>query len=276
VSLAIVGLRKFWTRTATVVSLLVAATVEVLYFVLVGVSYRSASSGSSGIDKPTVTWLLTFPGAFEAVISIVFAFFGLIALIYVATASGSEWSWGTLKVAVTRGQSRWQYTVATFASLAIVLLVGMLITFAAGIVAVVIGASIAGLAVGNPVDPSALAGVFFKLVRCWIALVGLTSVGYAVAMVAKSQMAGIGTVIGYFVASIFAPALLPDIVKEIFKYLPFSTAVDSIGIAGPPTTGAAASATALDPNVALLITIGWLIGCLAVASISVERADISG
>lgn len=275
-SLAIVGLRKFWTRTATFVSVLVAAALVALEFILVGVGYRGATSGTSGIDKPTVTWLLTFPTAFEAVISIVFAFFGLVALIYVATASGSEWSWGTLKVAVTRGQSRWQYTVATFASLAIVLLVGMLITFAAGVVAVVIGASIAGLAVGNPVDPSALAGVLFKLVRCWIALTGLTSVGYAVAMVAKSQMAGIGTVIGYFIASIFAPALLPDIVKEIFKYLPFSAAGDSIGIAGPPTTGAAPAVTALDPNVALLITIGWLIGCLAVASISVERADISG
>lgn len=178
-SLAIVGLRKFWTRTATFVSVLVAGALVALEFVLVAVGYRSASSGTSGIDKPTVTWLLTFPTAFEAVISIIFAFFGLVALIYIATAAGSEWSWGTLKVAVTRGQSRWQYTVATFASLAIVLLVGMLIVFLAGVVAVVIGASIAGLAVGNPADPSALAGVFFKLARCWIALVGLTSVGYA-------------------------------------------------------------------------------------------------
>ena len=274
-SLAIVGLRKFWTRTATFVSVLVAAALVALEFVLVGVGYRSASSGTSGLDKPTVTWLLTFPTAFEAVISIIFAFFGLVALIYVATAAGSEWSWGTLKVAVTRGESRWQYTVATFASLTIVLLVGMLITFLAGIVAVVIGASIAGLAVGNPADPLALGGVLVKLVRCWIALAGLTSVGYAVAMVAKSQMAGIGTVIGYFIASIFAPALLPDIVKEIFKYLPFSAAGDSIGIAGPPTSGPP-SAVGLDPNVALLITVGWLIGCLAVASISVERAEISG
>ena len=274
-SLAIVGLRKFWTRTATFVSLLVAAALVALEFVLVGVGYRSAPSGASGLDKPTVTWLLTFPGAFDAVISIIYAFFGLVALIYIATAAGSEWSWGTLKVAVTRGQSRWQYTVWTFASLAIILLVGVLITFVAGVVAVVIGASIAGLAVGNPADPSALAGVFLKLGRCWIAVVGLTSLGYAVAMAAKSQMAGIGTVIGYFVASIFAPALLPDIVKEIFKYLPFSAAGNSIGIAGPPTSGPP-SAVGLDPNVALLITIGWLAACLAAASISVERADIPG
>jgi ABC-type transport system involved in multi-copper enzyme maturation permease subunit len=274
-SLAVVGLRKFWTRTATLVSILVGAILVGLEFALVGVGYRSAPSGTSGLDKTTVTWLLSFPGAFDAVISLVFAFFGLVALIYVATASGSEWSWGTLKVAVTRGQSRWQYVVATFASLSIILLIGMLITFVAGILAVVVGASIAGLPVGNPSDPSALGGMLVKLARCWVALIGLTSVGYAVAMIAKSQMAGIGTVIGYFIASIFAPALLPEIVKEIFKYLPFSAAGDSIGIAGPPTSGPP-SAVALDPNVALLITIGWLVGCLAVASLSVERAEISG
>jgi len=86
------------------------------------------------------------------------------------------------------------------------MLVGLLITYAAGLIAVVVGASIAGLPLGNAADPAVLAQVFLKLVRCWIALVSLTSLGYAVAMVAKSQMAGIGTVIGYFIASIIGPA----------------------------------------------------------------------
>ena len=95
-------------------------------------------------------------------------------------------------------------------------------------------------------------------------------------MVAKSQMAGIGTVIGYFMVSIFAPALLPDIVKEIFKYLPFSVAGDCDRNRRAADVRTAIGASAVDPNVALLITIGWLVGCLAVASISVERAEISG
>ena len=274
-SLVIAGIRKFWTRTATIVSLLVAVALIAMEFVVTAVTYRSAP-GRSGLDTATVKWLLTFPGAFDAVLSLVYAFLGIIGLIYVATASGSVWVWGTLKVAVTRGQSRWQYTVATFASLAIVLLIGMLITYAAGLVAVVIGGSISGLSLGNPADPAVLAQVFLKLVRCWIALAGLTSLGYAVTMVAKSQMAGIGTVIGYFIVSIVGPALLPDFVKEIFKYLPFSVCGDAIGVAGPPVSGAAAATSAVDPNVALLITIGWLVGCLAVASISVERAEITG
>ena len=274
-SLVIAGIRKFWTRTATIVSLIIAVILIAMEFVLVGVSYRSAP-GQTGLDTSTLKWFLTFPGAFDAVLSLVYAFLGIIGLIYVATVAGSEWVWGTLKVAVTRGQSRWQYTVATFASLTIVLLIGLLITYAAGLVAVVVGCSIAGLSVGNPADPAVLAQVLLKLTRGWIALAGLTSLGYAVTMIAKSQMAGIGTVIGYFIVSIVGPALLPDFVKEIFKYLPFSVAGDAIGIAAPPVNGAAASTNAVDPNVALLVTIGWLVGCLAVASISVERAEITG
>jgi ABC-type transport system involved in multi-copper enzyme maturation permease subunit len=274
-SLAIAGVRKFRTRSATIVSLLIAVILVALLIVLEGVSYRSVST-QNGVDPRQIAWFLTFPGAFDAVLTFVFAFFGLIGLIYVATACGSEWSWGTLKVAVARGESRWKYTLATFASLAIVLFVGMIITFASGLAAAVVGASIAGIPLGNPFDPAVLGRVLMELVRCWIALLSLTSLAYAVAMVAKSQMAGIGTVIGYYLVSLIGPALLPDFVKEVFKYLPFSIAGDAIGLQGPPTNGVASSVSAVDPNVALLITIAWLVGCLAVAAFSVERTEISG
>ena len=105
-------------------------------------------------------------------------------------------------------------------------------------------------------------------------------------MVAKSQMVGIGTVIGYFLVSIIGPALLPDFVKEIFKYLPFSITSDAIGLVGPPGTsdaiglvgppGTIASVNAVEPTAALLITIGWLIACLAATCLSVERTEITG
>lgn len=274
-SLAIVGIRKYWTRSATIVSLLLVVGFVALEFVAVGASYRGGASEASGLNKATVAWFLTFPTAFDAILVIVYEFVAIVGLIYIATAAGSEWSWGTLKVAVARGQSRWQYTVATFASLSIILLAGMLIAFVAGVVSVVIGASIAGLPFGNPADPAQLPQVAIKLVRCWIALITLTSVGYAVAMVAKNQMAGIGTVIVYFVLSILSQALLPDIIKQVLKYQPFNITADALGVGGPPGGGAGPS-TAVDPNLALLISIGWLVAILGAAAISVERTDISG
>ncbi len=273
--LAIAGIRKYWTRSATILSLVLAVGFVALEFVLAGVGYRSASGGTT-IDKATATWLLTFPDAFDAILAIAFEFVAIIGLIYVATASGSEWTWGTLKVAVARGHSRWGYTLSTFGSLAIIVLVGLALGVLAGVVGVAMGASIAGFPMGNPLDLSALPQFFVKFARAGIGIVALTSVGYAAAMVAKNQMAGIGTVIVYFIFSIVAPALLPQIVRDILRYQPFSTAADAIGLSGPPTTVAATSTTALDPNVALAITVAWLVGLLAVAAISVQRAEVTG
>jgi ABC-type transport system involved in multi-copper enzyme maturation permease subunit len=275
-TLAVAGIRKFSTRSATLVSLIIAVLLVALEFVLLGVSFRSAAN-QPGVELATIAWFLTFPNAYDAVLSIVFAFGGMIGLIYVAAASGSEWSWGTLKVAVARGESRSRYVFATFASLAAILFVGTVATFAVGIAGAIVGGSIAGLPLGNPGDPGTLAAVALKLIRCWLAITCLASVGYAFAMVAKSQMAGIGSVIGFFIASAVAPALLPDAVQQIFKYLPFSIASDSIGLQGPPVAGASAgAASTIDPTLALLVTLGWLLGCLAITAIATERTEIKG
>ncbi|HEX7490211.1 MAG TPA: hypothetical protein VF337_00730 [Candidatus Limnocylindrales bacterium] len=275
--LILIGVRKFWTRTATLVSILIAVGLLCLEFVGIAISYRAAVSGGTrgeGMDPSTFSWFLTFPGAFDAILSIIFSFGGIIGLIYVATMSGTEWSWGTLKVAVSRGQSRSLYVIATFASISLILLGGVLVMFVTGLVAAFVGASIAGISAGNPFDPAVFPGLLAKLLRTWIALSALTSLAYAVTMVAKSQMAGVGTVIGYFLVSIIGPALLPDFVKEIFKYLPFSISSDAIGLSGAP--GNASSGNIIDPTIALLITVGWLVGLIAVTCLSVERTEITG
>jgi ABC-type transport system involved in multi-copper enzyme maturation permease subunit len=271
-TLALAGIRKFRTRTATFVSLLIAVALMVLQFVIVGAAYRAAPNDpSSGLTEDLVTWMLTFPGLIDAVLAIAFGFGSLIALIYVAVAAGSEWSWGTLKVAVARGESRRNYVLATFASLAVILGIGLVITFVAGIAAAVAGGSLAGLPTGT-VDGPMLGDALVKLIRAWIALVGLASVAYAVSMVAKSPMAGVGTVIGLFIATTIV-SLVP-VVREVFKYLPFATSSDAIGLGSQP--GSNMGLSVLDPNVAMAVTLAWLVGLLAVAVIATDRAEVTG
>jgi ABC-type transport system involved in multi-copper enzyme maturation permease subunit len=273
--LAIAGVRKFSTRTATIVSLIIAIALVGLEFIFLGIAVRSTPKGSPGFDETTVSWLLQFPGAYDGVLSVVFTIGGLIGLIYVASASGSEWSWGTLKVAVARGESRSYYLVATFASLTLVLLAGLLLTFATGVAAAVAGASIAGRSPGTVGDLAALADLAIKLVRCWISLACLASISYAIAMVAKSQMAGIGSVIGFLIASLIAPGLMPELVQQVFRYLPFSITMDAIGFRIPQAPSASPS-VAIDSNIALAVTIAWLVGSLAAAAIATERTEITG
>ena len=56
-NLTIVGLRKFWTRIATIVSILVAIGIIALEFVGIGISYSAETSGgtSGGPDAARST-----------------------------------------------------------------------------------------------------------------------------------------------------------------------------------------------------------------------------
>ena len=273
--LVFAGVRKLRTRTASLVAAIVAAIIVGLEFLLIGVSVTMPAQ-STGTDTNALRWFLTFPGAYDAILALVFALGGLVALIYVAAVAGSEWTWGTLKIAVMRGESRARYTIATFGSLAVMLLAGLLIAFAAGFLGAVAGASIAGLPLSGFADGDALPHLAISIVRCWIAICSLSAVGYAIAMVARNQMAGVGTVIGVYLASVIVPIALPRALQDIFKYLPFSVSGDAIGLSAPPSAGASQSVAGVEPTLALVVTLGWLAASLAVAALATERAEISG
>jgi hypothetical protein len=153
----------------------------------------------------------------------------------------------------------------------VILGIGLVITFVAGIAAAVAGGALAGLPTGT-LDGPMLGDALVKLIRAWIALVGLASVAYAVSMVAKSPMAGVGTVIGLFITTTIV-SLVP-LIREVNKYLPFSTSNDAIGIGSQP--GSNMGLSVLDPNVAMAVTLAWLVGLLALAVIATDRAEITG
>jgi hypothetical protein len=277
--LVLAGVRKLRTRTASFVSLLIVIAIVAVPLMLIGASLNSMSSGSA--DSTGFESSFKFPNAYDLVLALVFAYGGLVAMIYVATIGGSEWTSGTLKAAIARGESRSRYAVATFASASIVLGIGLVATFLVGVVAAVIGVTLGGVSLAGIADGPAVAQVLIRVVRCWIAIVAMASVAYAIAMVAKSQMAGIGTVIGVFIASSIVPFLLPEQIRKLLDYLPFSIANVAIGLPGfTGTSGSsdpsAIGSTTIDPNFAMIVTLAWLIGSVAVAAISTERAEITG
>jgi hypothetical protein len=273
--LVFAGLRKLRTRTASWVALIVGALLVGLFIFLVGWSASLPSSGTAN-ERETLEWFVRFPGAYDAVTIFAYEYGGFVAMIYVAVVAGTEWTGGTLKVAVMRGESRTRYTMATFGSVALLLLVGELVIFAAGMLGAVGGALAAGVPVQGFTDGDALPHLASLLIRCWIALCCISAVAYAIAMVAKNQMAGVGTVIGLYVASVFVIAL-PRSVREVFEYLPFSAAGDAIGIIAPPSANTAGGPSiTIEPNLALLVAVVWIAGSLAVAALTTERAEIGG
>jgi len=196
-------------------------------------------------------------------------------VIYGAAIAGSEWSWGTLKNAVARGESRARYMLLTFAAIAVMVAVGLAITFVLGVGAAYVGANVAGVPTTGLNDADTFSRLPTEFVRGWFAVTEEAALGFAIATLARSQLAGIGAGIAFYFGETFATIFLPDIVK----YLPFAVARASVAIAGTTGEGGAGgpgAGASLDADTALLLVAAWLIGSLIVTVVFTERAEITG
>ena len=265
------GIRKLIRRPATFVTFGVLVGLMGLIFIISGVTADRFP------DRPgarAAIALITFPGAYGAVLAFVVGLGGLLAVIYGAAIAGSEWNWGTLKNAVARGESRARYAVTTYASAAVLLAVGMLLAFALGVVAALIGATVAGAPTGGLSDATAVGQLPEKLLRGYAGIVEEGAIGFAIATLARSQLAGIGAGIAVYFGEQFSTIFLPDIVK----YLPFNAAQAAANITGGQFggEGGGTGVARLAPDVALVVVAAWLIGGLLVSALVTERAEITG
>ena len=266
-----VGLRKLVRRPATYVTFGLLVGLLTLIYLAVGGTARQASTSANGAAETLL--LLTFPGAYTLLLSFTLGLGGLFAMIYGAAIAGSEWTWGTLKAAVARGESRSRYQLLSFASIGVMLGIGLLVAFAIGIIVVIVAAGIAGVSTVGLGDAATLRTLPELLGRGWLALAEAGALGFAIATVARSQLAGIGVGIAFYFGEQFASIFLPDIVK----YLPFNAAAAVVAtttrVGG---NGGGGPVARLDPDTALLVVAAWLIGALIVTALFTERAEISG
>ncbi len=263
------GLRKLIRRPASIVSV-------VLLVCLLGLILIASATVAQSADDPergfAARALVTFPGAYDFVLSFLFGLGGLVAVIYGAAVAGSEWTWGTLKNAVARGESRTRYMLGTFVSIAAMLAVGLTVAFVLGVGLALLGATIAGVSTAGLTDADALARLPAMAGRGWFTIVEQASLGFAIATLARSQLAGIGAGIAFYFGETFATIFLPDIIR----YMPFAAARTAVDTGGGGGFGGGADPNALAPDTALLLVAAWLVGALLVAVLYTERAEITG
>jgi ABC-2 type transport system permease protein len=269
-TLFLATLRKLIRRPATYVTFGLLVGLLALILLAVGATAGQANNGGNG---QAGRLLVTFPGAYTFILSFILGLGGLFGVIYGAAVAGSEWSWGTLKAAVARGESRSRYQLLSFAAIAAMVGVGLLVAFAVGVLVAAIAASIAGVSTSGLGDSSALGQLPELLARGWVAMIEQAALGFAIATLARSQLAGIGAGIALYFGEQFASIFLPDVVK----YMPFNAATAVVRVESNVGGGGGGAILApLDPNVALLIVAAWLIGALVVTALFTERAEISG
>jgi ABC-2 type transport system permease protein len=264
------NLRKLRRRPASWVTflLLVGMLVLLIFFIVIASRQAEDPQGALGARQ-----FLTFPAAYELTLQLVLGLGGLLAVTYGAAIAGSEWTWGTLKAAVARGESRTRYTLAGYAGVAVYTWIGTIGAFLAGVAAIALGALVVHAPLSGMGDLASLGRMPELFARAFLGLAMNAALGFAIATVARSQLAGIGVGIGLFflegVASVFLP--------EVLRWFPFAASGAVAG--GTFGQGAAISSglgARLDPDTAILVVIAWLTGSLLVACLFTERAEISG
>lgn len=264
-------IRKLQRRPATWVTFALLGGLLILILLAVATT-RGVDQGGNGNGNGAATalLLLTFPDAYDLILGFILGLGGLFAVVYGAAVAGSEWTWGTLKSTVARGESRSYYALMTFAGVAAILAIGLLVTFAVGVLVGALGATIAGIPLDGMSDGATLGGLPEQFLRGWVAITAEAAIGFTVATLARSQLAGIGVGIALYFGETFATIFLPDIVK----YLPFHLANAAVpgggDFSGTPEPGA------MSPDTALVLISLWLVGSLIVAAAFTDRAEITG
>ncbi len=262
------GLRKLARRLATFLTFGLLA--GLLALIIIAVTATGGEGGDEGFDPLT---LVTFPAAYDLILGFILGLGGMFGVVYGAAIAGSEWSWGTLKAVVARGESRSRYMLATFAAVAVVIAAGLLVTFLIGVGTAAAGASLSGISLEGLGNTDALGRMPELFARGWFAIVTQAALGYAVATLARSQLAGIGIGIAIYFGGTFAGIFLPDIVQ----YLPFQLADTAMGSQGGFSgEGGGAAAGDISKDLALLLLAVWLVASLAVTALFTERAEITG
>ncbi len=263
-------IRKLVRRPATWVTVVILMAIVALLFIAVG---ATITQNPDPEQRAQTEAFLRFPGAYRIIVGFVAGLGGLLAVIYGASIAGAEWPWGTLKTVVARGESRARYVLVKFAAVALMLAVMLVLAFAAGTASAVAGASLGGLPLTGIDDPDTLRGLPELLAKGWLGLVEQAAIGYVIAMLARSQLAGIGAGIALYFVEQFSTIVLRDAVQ----YLPFSVSgsliSDGGGGGGP---GGGPGFEPLDPALALGLTLLYGVLALLVATIFVERAEITG
>ncbi len=266
------NLRKLIRRPATYVTFLLL--IGLLALILIAVIAASQQQTADPDAALAARLFVTFPQAYELVLAMILGIGGLLAVTYGAAIAGSEWTWGTLKAAVARGESRAGYTLLGYAAVATFTCLGLLGAFVIGVLASAGGALLTGVTLDGVGDTAALGRLPEQLLRAGLGLSMNAALGFAIATIARSQLAGIGVGIGLYFAEGLASLFLPDVIK----WFPFAaaSAVNTSTIAEDAATQGQSLTTQLDPNLAVAVVLGWLVISLVVSALWTERAEISG
>ena len=277
-------LLKLRRRWASYVVLGVLLGLMALVYLLIGMT----SPRGGGIATNLV---IRFPSAYAVINQFVFGLGSLLAVSYAGAVGGADWNWGVLRVIIARGEGRSRYMAVKFLGITIACVVGVLIAYAAGIALTFLGAALAGTQAGDPLAGDGTATLVRSLVFGTIVLLQRAAIGFAVAVLLRSQVAGVvvgivlyigeGILSTILLAITFGGSALRGIEthdSQWFQFLPFSIGDSVLSAAAPASVSGDIGRMLMEPvalgPAAFAVAI-YLVGALVVAMAATERAEIA-
>ena len=210
-------------------------------------------------------------------------------------SGGADWNWGVIRVVIARGESRGGYILVKALGIAIALFIAVLIAYLAGIVLTYVAAALAHTQAGNPFSSGSLERLVRTIATGYLVLIERAAIGFGVAVLLRSQLAGVVVgIVLYIGETILAGVLLaitlssrfggPGISRrgldtigtQWFQFLPFNIGNSVLNSgATSPNDITSALLQPVELNLALLVTVVYLVVALAIAVITTERAEIS-
>lgn len=257
-------LRKLIRRPATRWSLVALGGLLVLvYGAVVGANAQMTDPESrEGLEA-----LLTFPDAYELLLSVLITLGGMAAATYAGMVRGGDFVWRTFGTVVARGESRNRYVAAEFLAVALLAGVAFVLLLAFGVVLAAVGSLALGYGATGIADPDTLVNLGLTAILGWYSIAIQASFGLAAAAVTRSPLAGVVVIVALYFVEQLAPIVVP---VDLLVYAPL--AATAAVASGSRDLGTATSAE--DLLKPLLIASAYFAAALVVAFAASRRAEL--
>ncbi len=226
---------------------------------------------------------LVMPGGLVVALSLAAAFAAFIWPILAGSWSGSEYGWGTIRMALTKEPNRIAFSLSGLIVVLITVGVGLILVLIVGAIASsLVGAATHAVASAPPLGANAASVVIKMFFGAWYASAFYVVLAYAAGVIFRSPAAGIGIGIGFAVAQSAVSGIfgaLGDPWKSIALHFPaaYTTALTSrlaneLVVKGPLARVSADDASIQVSIIALAIYLAILIAVMVGV---VQQRDIT-
>jgi ABC-type transport system involved in multi-copper enzyme maturation permease subunit len=204
----ILKVRKRWMPY--VLLLLMVAGAAVLIWLIGYVGYQDDPHGEFADDA---FFTFAFPWSIPALLDSG-QFWGAAVFVAILTSStvSTEYNWGTVRQALTRGQPRWQFLATKLLGTSLICIVFLLVALGAGVLFSILATSVEGESITLDVpDGPSVPEIFLMVLRSALGIIPYGMLAFALAVIGRSTALGIAGTLGYMLGEGIIVAILESI-----------------------------------------------------------------